>query len=1122
MDTVSVHDESFSHFNNAESLIEEHTISSNDNDTRTMTEDTPSEVEFIVSDELPSEPDMEEVQTSDPGDLNGEGINPIDSDDASESECEVTDAGDEDSLTRNESDEGQIVSQLHPIQVHNITTNNQQYFEASDCGSQNGVSKASTEHLDWESAKSESPIDKCEVEDIESNTIEPVSKTSVVSLERKESDGTSFWSYAARNSVVSMLDSSQESKENANTDDTEIESPRKLLQKKRSSLSHKPDIVRVFEKKSIQQNGDVHEFQKVMCGLKHVEDPTYDIKRLTQTEQSDNKISANGSQIFSNAGVTSGKTEQKLENVSKSSDDMKVDLIQDAVENDLLVSKTKIKEDKLSGPNKKKDSNKTTIKTPSRVAPHEKDMDKDNKTVKLKKISSKSNSLVKTKSKTSVESVTSSLQKSESALSRSVKQTAKAGGSIVNRSDSLKGKSVSKDRVLNKTNTKSRTSDKDIPSSEKTVSPDIISSHKKSNRKESTESQSSKKSDTSEEPSLEGDNPADLPESNREGFLAPTRARQAHMGDTSDTRSRTPSPATNDKKLQSPKEGSHTSGLKALKVINKKPTAASQTARTSELAQKRPSVKRTFSLKSKPSSPKSDETGELKRSTSLKKARNQPKEIPSSEKVKSSQAKKTNQSLAKGGKVQEKNSKAQAKNTSEIQDDIDSPKEAPPKKVPPPVAPKPANPNKLKIGCQLTDSTQNVCDNSTMKTTAMVTLNSTQVKPVVKKMINKTSVAEIAKLAESVELVVNETLHQTQFVSQAKATLSPVPQRKVRDAISCVEDVEDDNEPVVESGIVSESVSASSVIQMFGGVGKFKKVPKEELILSSSTDPEPSANGDPVLEVKEEKKKDLKRADSKKVSSGKTSPKEKQTLKPGTSQASSTKQRTQEAAKNSKSIASTKTRKDKVSNLADTKSEDTTTRNHQKVLTKNNSSKSISKESTFVKAPVKSNHKESDSSTAQKGPKENRISSALSEKSINQPETTGAKDDSLDPKNDSKNNGSLVKTTMVVRLHPGQNRKLSTMEDQEGAQKEDMEEPNSSCGWLAEVQAEDDPSSVCGLEISFKSVPQDIDIKLISGQANSQAEKMEVKPPGKPKSASKNSITRKSIDMSPDLNKTRQ
>ena len=89
---------------------------------------------------------------------------------------------------------------------------------------------------------------------------------------------------------------------------------------------------------------------------------------------------------------------------------------------------------------------------------------------------------------------------------------------------------------------------------------------------------------------------------------------------------------------------------------------------------------------------------------------------------------------------------------------------------------------------------------------------------------------------------------------------------------------------------------------------------------------------------------------------------------------------------------------------------------------------------------------------------------------------------------------------MVVRLHPGQNRKLSTMEDQEvlytivssvyhlknkivqGAPGEQSGQMNNSCGWLAEVQAEDDPSSVCGLEISFKSVPQDIDIKLISGQ----------------------------------------
>jgi len=111
---------------------------------------------------------------------------------------------------------------------------------------------------------------------------------------------------------------------------------------------------------------------------------------------------------------------------------------------------------------------------------------------------------------------------------------------------------------------------------------------------------------------------------------------------------------------------------------------------------------------------------------------------------------------------------------------------------------------------------------------------------------------------------------------------------------------------------------------------------------------------------------------------------------------------------------------------------------------------------------------------------------------------------------------------MVVRLHPGQTRKLSTMGEQEGVPIEQTKQDKNSVGWLAEVQTEDDPSSVCGLEISFKSVPQDIDIKLISGQANSKAEKQEDKPAARHKAGPKNSIARKSIDLSPDLNKTRQ
>lgn len=62
---------------------------------------------------------------------------------------------------------------------------------------------------------------------------------------------------------------------------------------------------------------------------------------------------------------------------------------------------------------------------------------------------------------------------------------------------------------------------------------------------------------------------------------------------------------------------------------------------------------------------------------------------------------------------------------------------------------------------------------------------------------------------------------------------------------------------------------------------------------------------------------------------------------------------------------------------------------------------------------------------------------------------------------------------MVVRLHPGQTNRLS-------AYLEDTDKPSSRT-WLAEVQAGDSLSSICGLEISFSSVPQDIDIKVIPG-----------------------------------------
>jgi len=1133
MDDISVHDESFNEFDTVESLIEEDTIPSDDNDAGTIPEDPPSEFESEASDELSSTSDVEETETLE----NCPNVYHDNCDDVSESESEVTDARDVDSETINGDDEGQMVSQVHPVQVHDITsTNNKQQFEAPECGSQKDISDLSAEQLDQESTDCESLIDKCEVENTdEKEKVELVSK--VPPLDRKESDGTSFWSYSARNSVVSILDSNQESREHDNVEGGEIESPRKILQKKRSSLSHKPDIVRVFEKKSIQQNGDVHEFQKVMCGLKHVEDQSYDIKKLSQVDhEQDSGSSPNKkANVKATDNIENQSNEKKVVSNAKMASDMKVDLIQDAVEKDLVVSKAQTKEDKLTALTKKKQSNKTVVKTSSRVTPQEKDMEKDNQTGKLKKSNSKSNTLVKTKSKPQVEVGTKSATRAEndpSLTTKVVKQARKVGSAIGNSKDNLKGKSVGKDKPLNKTNVKQKPSDKDIPSIEKPVSPDIISAHKNSRRKDSAESQDSKKSDVSEVPAVESDNPADLSDSNGGGFLAPTRAWLSHMGDKIDVRSRTPSPGANEKKTSpattlQQKDGTQPPGARTANEGKK--NATNQAVKKSEKLPKDPPVKRTFSLKSKPITPKVENSIDLKRSTSLRKPRNQGKEAPAASdnsKSKSSPSKKINPPSVRNAKGSDKNANHQTKNQSDHSDEIDSPAALLPKKVPPPVAPKPACPNKLNTGCQLTDSAQTVCDNSTMKTTAMVTLNQAAVKPVVKKMINKTSIAEIAKLADSLEIVVNETLHQTQFVSQAKATLSPVPQRKIRDAINAAEDVEDDNDSVIESGIVSESVSASSVIQMFGGVGKFKKVVKEDPVASPPSDPVSSVNEEPVLEAKEAKKKggDLKRADSKKMSSGKSHTKEKQAPKSSTSQVLASKQKTQEPAKISRSQGSTKTRKDKASNLSESKHDNLqSSQKQQNSLVKTDSSKSISKESTFVKTPAKTTKKETPSietsKATQKKTAENKVGASVSEKTNSHTRSSNSKDDLPDPKPDNKTNGSLVKTTMVVRLHPGQNRKLSTMEDQEAPTTDQSEPVDNSCGWLAEVQAEDDPASVCGLEISFKSVPQDIDIKLISGQQ----EKTEVKQPGaKGKSVSKSSITRKSIDLSSDQNKTRQ
>ena len=90
-------------------------------------------------------------------------------------------------------------------------------------------------------------------------------KASVV-FERKQSDGSSFWSLSARNSVSSMFEGAEAGPEQpeADTEAAEtVKNPRRLLQKKRSSLAHQPSDPQLVDRRTSQAADTVHEFQKV-------------------------------------------------------------------------------------------------------------------------------------------------------------------------------------------------------------------------------------------------------------------------------------------------------------------------------------------------------------------------------------------------------------------------------------------------------------------------------------------------------------------------------------------------------------------------------------------------------------------------------------------------------------------------------------------------------------------------------------------------------------------------------------------------------------------------------------------------------------------------------------------
>jgi hypothetical protein len=115
---------------------------------------------------------------------------------------------------------------------------------------------------------------------------------------------------------------------------------------------------------------------------------------------------------------------------------------------------------------------------------------------------------------------------------------------------------------------------------------------------------------------------------------------------------------------------------------------------------------------------------------------------------------------------------------------------------------------------------------------------------------HKSSIAERARLVGALEVtthiicqchlspdqVAEERAPATHFVSSARATLSPVPGRKVFNVASTQEekepDIEKKDEMQQESGIVETSIKASSVIKQFE-TRKISKIKPDEEVFAA-------------------------------------------------------------------------------------------------------------------------------------------------------------------------------------------------------------------------------------------------------------------------------------------------
>merc|ERR1712013_330064 len=159
-----------------------------------------------------------------------------------------------------------------------------------------------------------------------------------------------------------------------------------------------------------------------------------------------------------------------------------------------------------------------------------------------------------------------------------------------------------------------------------------------------------------------------------------------------------------------------------------------------------------------------------------------------------------------------------------------------------------------------------------------------------------------------------------------------------------------------------------------------------------------------------------------------------------------------------------------------------TRKNSSQKATQETSSSSVSSSSTTSSCSASTNSGKSESSKEKNLPTNNKVGTPTTLTDGKESEVALAKEshsagEQKEPASKINGNEKIEngkdesRTTMVIQLHPGKTKKLS-------AYLENHENPGSRT-WLTEAETGNLDDAICGLEISFASVPHDIDIKVL-------------------------------------------